>query len=119
MDQIEDQIEDHNGIVIGPMTTLEQGFSALYEQQPDACILNIRLGPDMVYELAERINDEGIPFIFSSSERREDIPDRFNAVPLHSKPIDLIQAAAWLLEQAKTTTGQYCSLAAHARSVRS
>ncbi len=92
-----DEIEDHNGIVQKHVTTLEEGLFELERQQPDACILNIRLGPDMVYPLADRLLELGVPFIFASSEAREHIPDRFAGVPLHSKPIDMIEAASGLL----------------------
>lgn len=95
-----DEIEDHNGVVQEHATTLEQGLAALEREKPDACILNIRLGPDMVYELADRLMALGIPFIFASSEARQHIPHRFAAVPLHSKPIDMIKAAAGLMSPA-------------------
>lgn len=92
-----DQVERHNGVVIGPEASLRGGLRALTEHNPDACIVNIRLGPDLVYELADRLLDSGTPFIFASSELRSDIPDRFNGVPLHSKPIDMVKAAAGLI----------------------
>jgi two-component SAPR family response regulator len=96
---IADEIEDHNGVVLGPVTTLEQGITALRDQQPDACIVNINLGPDKVYELADLLIQQSIPFIFASSEDRAAIPSRFASVPLHSKPIKMIGAAATLLRQ--------------------
>ncbi|KRA98288.1 hypothetical protein ASD83_14780 [Devosia sp. Root685] len=89
-----DLIEAHNGIVLGHETTLDRGIEALDNERSDACILNIRLGQEMVYELADRLMEMGIPFIFASSESRSDIPDRFADVPLHSKPI---KAAAGLM----------------------
>lgn len=95
-----DEIEDHNGIVQKHVMTLEKGMSELARQRPDACILNIRLGTEMVYPLADRLLELGVPFIFASSEAREHIPDRFAAVPLHSKPIDMIIAAAGLMSPA-------------------
>lgn len=92
-----DQIEQHNGIVIGPVGSLQRGLKALDDENPDACIVNIQLGRDLVYELADKLVAAGIPFIFASSLRREDIPERFKDVPLHSKPIDMIKAAAGLI----------------------
>ena len=91
-----DQIELHNCIVQEHVTTLEKGLQALRRQKPDACILNKRLGPVMVYDLADDLLAAGIPFIFASSEPRKHIADRFADIPLHSKPIDMIMAAAGL-----------------------
>lgn len=92
-----DEIEDHNGIVLAHAVTLVEGIGLLDRERPDACILNIRLGSDMVYPLADRLLAEGIPFIFASSEARADIPDRFAEVHLHSKPIEMVRAAAGLM----------------------
>lgn len=100
---IVDEIEDHNGVVLGPITTLRQGLDALDDLEPDACILNIRLGPNMVYELADRLLERDIPFIFASGESRDSIPERFSNIPLHMKPIDMVKAAAGLLRSSGAT----------------
>lgn len=89
------EIEDHNGVVLGPVATLDAGIAALQEQRPD--IVNINLGPDKVYDLADLLIDKDVPFVFASSEPRAAIPDRFNDVPLHSKPLDMIKAAVGLV----------------------
>lgn len=93
-----DEIEDHNGIVAGHGMTLAAGIRMLDTELPDACILNIRLGPDMVYTLADKLLERRIPFIFASGETRDSIPDRFANVPLHTKPIEMINAAATLMQ---------------------
>jgi two-component SAPR family response regulator len=92
---IANEVESHNGVVLGPVTTLEQGLLAFRDQKPDACIVNINLGPDKVYELADEMVREGVPFVFASSEMRTAIP-RFRDIPLHTKPINMVEAAAAL-----------------------
>ena len=67
---IVDQIEQHNGVALGPVLTLEKGLSALRELKPDAAIVNINLGRQLVYPLADEMLDQGVPFIFASSELR-------------------------------------------------
>jgi two-component SAPR family response regulator len=91
------EIEDNNGVVLGPVATLDAGIVALQEQKPDACIVNINLGREKVYDLADRLIDEDVPFVFASSEPRAAIPDRFNDIPLHTKPINMVEAAAALM----------------------
>lgn len=95
---IVDEIEDHNGVVLGPVATLAKGLEALQVLHPDACILNINLGPNLGYELADRLIEHHIPFIFASSVSRANIPDRFRDVPLYGKPIEMIRAAADLMD---------------------
>jgi len=97
-----EQIQEHNGVALGPAMTLEQGLNALRDMKPDACIINIRLGPDMVYELADKLLEQGVPFVFASSELRSDIPERFAGVPLFAKPVDMVKAAAGLIEHGAT-----------------
>lgn len=91
------EIEDHNGVALGPVATLDGGIAALQEQKPDACIVNINLGPEKVYDLADLLIDEDVPFVFASSEPRAAIPSRFSDVPLHTKPIDMVKAAVGLM----------------------
>ncbi|HEY8576951.1 MAG TPA: response regulator [Devosia sp.] len=91
------EIEDHNGVVLGPVTTLDEGIAALQQQNPDACIVNINLGPNKVYDLADLLIDRDVPFVFASSEPRAAIPERFKEVPLHTKPMKMVEAAAALM----------------------
>jgi hypothetical protein len=92
------EIEDHGGVVLGPVATLESGIHAVRQEKPDACIVNINLGPDKVYELADLLIEKDVPFVFASSEPRDAIPGRFDDVPLHAKPIDIVKAAATLIK---------------------
>ena len=91
------EIEHHNGVVLGPVATLEAGMIALRDEKPDACIVNINLGPNKVYDLADLLIEQDVPFVFASSEPRSNIPDRFNGVSLRSKPLDMIKAAVGLV----------------------
>lgn len=100
------EIEDHNGVVLGPVMTLDQGILALRDQKPDACIVNINLGPDKVYKLADLLIEEDVPFVFASSEPRAAIPDRFHAVPLHTKPMKMVEAAAALMRNGASQAGE-------------
>lgn len=88
------QIEACGGVVIGPAATLNDGYALLQTQpQPDGGILNIRIGSDMVYPLADELLAAGIPIIFASSESKASIPDEYARVPLLSKPINMMHVA--------------------------
>lgn len=100
------EIEDHNGVVLGPVATLDAGIAALEELDPDACIVNINLGPNKVYELADILIDQQVPFVFASSEPRAAIPVRFNDVPLHTKPMKMVEAAAALMRNRAHQAGE-------------
>lgn len=91
------QIEDCGGVVVGPAPTLDLGHELLFTKPlPDGGILNIRIGRDMVYPLADDLLAAGIPLVFASSESRASIPQKYAAVPLLGKPVDMMMAAKQL-----------------------
>lgn len=84
--------------MVGPATTLTGGHALLEDADHLDCgILNIRLGDEMVYPLADRLIGADIPIIFASSESRANVPDSYANVPLIRKPVDMMAAAAHLL----------------------
>lgn len=94
---IVDQVQDHGGVVLGPAVSLDEGIEMLRAEKPDACVLNIRLGGQMVYPLADELLETRVPFIFASGETRTSIPGKYADVPLHAKPLDMVAAAAALM----------------------
>jgi DNA-binding response OmpR family regulator len=91
------QIENCGGVVVGPAPTLDQGHELFYTRPlPDGGILNIRIGREMVYPLADDLLAAGVPVIFASSESQAAIPPRYAGVPLVGKPIDMMIAAEHL-----------------------
>lgn len=93
------QIEENGGSVIGPAATLARGHALLRDQRPDGAILNIRIGDEVIYPLADEVLHAGIPVVFASSEARSAIPERYAAVPLLGKPLDMIVAIEKLFEE--------------------
>lgn len=93
------QIEENGGSVMGPAATLASGHALLRGQRPDGAILNIRIGDEVIYPLADEVLHAGIPVVFASSEARSAIPERYAAVPLLGKPLDMIVAIEKLFEE--------------------
>lgn len=85
------QIEEFGGVVVGPAPTLEKGrllFSS--SPLPDGGILNIRIGKNMIYPLADDLLAAGVPFIFATCANKRSIPQRYAGIPLVGKPIDIL-----------------------------
>ena len=55
----------------------------------DAALLDINLGEESVYPLADYLVAHGTPVIFATARKRRDIPERFRADPLILKPYDV------------------------------
>ena len=92
-----EEIEACGGVVVGPASTLAGGHALLQtEAKPDGGILNIRIGRELVYPLADELISAGIPIIFASSEGRASIPVDYAGIPLLSKPINMMLVAEQL-----------------------
>ncbi len=96
--ELSQTLRDCSAELLGPVASMNQAMALLHDGlHPDVAVLDIRLVDETVYPLADKLTELGIPFIFASSELRRDIPDRFDNIPLFSKPLDLTRATANLL----------------------
>ncbi|CAM3288780.1 response regulator [Paracoccus nototheniae] len=91
------QIEYCGGVVVGPAPTLAKGRALLHAgPKPDGGILNIRIGCQLVYPLADELIAANVPIIFASSENKASIPNEYENIPLVAKPIDMVMIARYL-----------------------
>jgi DNA-binding response OmpR family regulator len=75
----------------------EEALSSIDTQQIDAAVLDLHLGRGgWSYDVARRLREKGIPFIFSSG--RIDVAEGFNEIPLVMKPFSAEQLVATLLQ---------------------
>ncbi|MFO1147395.1 MAG: helix-turn-helix domain-containing protein [Alsobacter sp.] len=80
--------------VIGPLADSRSALALLTRERPDLAILDINLGGQMAYDVADALTSLHIPFIFASGYTRTSLPARYQDVPLVEKPYrsqDLIQ----------------------------
>ncbi|QFY61113.1 response regulator [Rhizobium grahamii] len=82
-------LEDHGSDVVGPFSDLQGGMSALSRGAVDVAILDIRLGTERVFELADRLAMLKIPFLFVTGYDGGEIPERFKTVQRLLKPVEL------------------------------
>ena len=73
--------------VVGPCGTVTKALHAL-----DACVsidiavLDISLRERFVYDVADRLTDQGVPIVFATGFDASVIPERYRAVPRCEKP---------------------------------
>ena len=83
-------LEERGVEVWGPVSGIADAVSLLSRQGlPDLAVLDVNLGDEMVYALADRLRDEGVPFLFATGYDRAAIKDGYQAVPHVEKPGDL------------------------------
>jgi PAS domain S-box-containing protein len=74
--------------VVGPFGKVVEAMAALNNGDVDAAVLDINLGGELVYSLADRLAAEGVPFIFVTGYGAESIERRFADIRVLQKPIE-------------------------------
>jgi CheY-like chemotaxis protein len=91
-----DALADFGAIVVGPVATVDDAL-ALVERVPeiDGAVLDVNLGQEVAYPVADALLARGIPFLFATANDRTALPERFAHVPLCRKPfrVDAFRAA--------------------------
>jgi CheY-like chemotaxis protein len=80
--------------VMGPIADSRSALDLITKERPDLAILDINLGGQMAYDVADALTSLHIPFIFASGYTRTSLPSRYQDVPLVEKPYrsqDLVQ----------------------------
>ena len=76
--------------VIGPAGSLEEATRLLADiLPPDAAVLDVNLGGVPVYPLAERLQSQGVPFVFCTGYEHIEHADRYRDCPIVRKPVNI------------------------------
>jgi CheY-like chemotaxis protein len=85
---VEETLQSLGCTVLGPFADLAQATEAATREPVDAAVLDINLGGEMVYPLAEHLHRHGIPFVFTTGYAVADLPERFRVFNCLRKPVD-------------------------------
>jgi len=72
--------------VIGPFANLEDAMSNVTRAHADAAILDARLCDRTSFDIADRLKQQDVPFVFLTGYGLQAIPPRFRQQPIYSKP---------------------------------
>jgi PAS domain S-box-containing protein len=73
--------------VIGPFSRLAEAMIAAVHEDIDAGIIDVNLGGEFVYPVADVLTARKIPFVFVTGYGVESIDGRFGHVPIVKKPV--------------------------------
>jgi DNA-binding response OmpR family regulator len=82
--------------IIGPYPDIARGIIALENAAIDAAVLDVLLGTELVFSLADLLVDRNIPFMFVTGCDERMIPGRFRNVRSLRKPLDVDEMAVML-----------------------
>ena len=75
--------------VVGPCSSVAEAKAVASKGGFEAAILDVNLGGELVYPVADLLSSRGIPFIFVTGYGRESIDRRFSNAPVLEKPVEL------------------------------
>lgn len=72
--------------VIGPFSDIADAMGSLISADADAAILDVHLGGQTSFCIADQLRLQEVPFVFLTGYAVQDVPDRFRQQSIHSKP---------------------------------
>jgi PAS domain S-box-containing protein len=82
-----DVLSDLGLSVLGPFSRLAEAMVAAVHDEIDGAIIDINLGGEFVYPVADVLVARKIPFVFVTGYGVESIEPRFGSIPLVKKPV--------------------------------
>lgn len=93
--------------VTEPCRTLADGLAAANREMFDAAVLDMNLGGESVYPLADMLLTQGVPFVFVTGYTSDVVAERFSATPVLQKPVEAGALVAALNLSVKRNTARY------------
>lgn len=88
------ELESSGAKVLGPVPDLTGALDLLASAPPpDIAILDVNLSGEMVFPLADRLREQGIPIVFATGYECSAIPEPYARHPCLEKPLDVRQVA--------------------------
>jgi two-component sensor histidine kinase/DNA-binding response OmpR family regulator len=91
--------------VVGPIASVAQAMGPARDGELDAALLDVTLGNERIYPVAEILKQRGIPFCFLTGYGRDGIDPRFANMPVLQKPVDETALADFLGRAIKRVGG--------------
>ncbi|CAH2602509.1 Response regulator [Rhodovastum atsumiense] len=88
---VEDMLTDLGGVVVEVAGTVARGLAAAASETSalDAAVLDVNVGGEKVFPVAEALAARGVPFAFATGYGAEGIEARFAAAPVLAKPFTI------------------------------
>ena len=96
-DELALELEDEGAMVLGPVPSVERALALLdREALPDGAIVDVNLGGETAFPLADLLIARGVPMIFTTGYDRTTLPHRYAHVPTCEKPMNIVRITAAL-----------------------
>ena len=84
--------------VLGPVPSVESALRLLNaDRRPDVVLLDLNLGGEMAFSVADALQERGILFAFITGYEAWTIPGAYAHIPRFDKPVEMQRVVRWLL----------------------
>jgi CheY-like chemotaxis protein len=83
---LEDMLGDFGCAVVGPAASVAAALELAGREAIDGAILDVNVGGEPIYPVAEALAARGVPFVFTTGYGAADIDRRFAGAPAVQKP---------------------------------
>lgn len=92
-----EELTDQAVVVLGPASSVQRALAVIADApQLDLALLDVNLGGEEVYPVADVLADRGIPFMLVTGYTRHAIPARYRQATILEKPIEMAAVVAAL-----------------------
>ncbi|MGK6312317.1 response regulator [Neorhizobium sp. DT-125] len=88
-DETRRRLDQFGATVIGPAAHVEEALALIKQVEIDAAILDVHLGDQFVFPVAEELDRLDIPFVFATGYDPAFIPKKFTGFAFCEKPAEL------------------------------
>ncbi len=85
---LEDLLQELGCEVVGPASSVAQALALVATERPDAAVLDVNLGKELVYPVANALKQAGVPFVFVTGYGQAGLIDDYRGRAAIRKPID-------------------------------
>lgn len=75
--------------VVGPVARIEDGLEFAAHAPLDGALLDVSLGGEESFALADALLGRSVPVILVTGRTRNELPERYKVLPLVPKPFDM------------------------------
>ncbi|MBZ9823196.1 MULTISPECIES: response regulator [unclassified Mesorhizobium] len=74
-------------VPVGPVSNVEAGLLAVRQNDLDGAVLDVNLGGERVWPVADLLHEHGVPFVLATGYSMVEVPERFKECQVLHKPL--------------------------------
>lgn len=106
---VQDWLQDLGFETVGPAQSVATALDLIERTSLDGAILDVSLGNEDCYAVADCLQERGVPFAFATGHGRNGIDARYKNAAVLSKPFDFVMMKRVLTEFLAKTQGSYAT----------